>query len=67
MADQTPPAEVSKYLAGIGAKGGKSKSAKKNAQFAAAQAKGRKTMTPKRLAHLAKARAARQAKAKKTD
>jgi hypothetical protein len=66
MTNQTPPDEVRKYLAAIGAKGGKQKTEKKAAQFAAAQAKGRKTLTPKRLAHLAKARAAREAKSKKS-
>jgi hypothetical protein len=63
MTAQTPPDEVRKYLAAIGSKGGKQKTAKKLAQFEAARAKGRKTVTPKRLEHLAKARAARLANA----
>src|ERR1700722_2495207 len=62
MTEPTAPDEVRKYLATIGSKGGKQKTAKKMAQFAAAQAQGRQKMTPKRLAHLERARAARLAK-----
>ncbi len=64
MPEPTAPVEVRKYLAAIGSKGGKQKTPKKMAQFAAAQAKGRRKITPKRLAHLAMARAARLAKSK---
>ena len=54
--------EVRKFLAAIGSKGGKRKTAKQRAQFAKIQAKGPYAVTPKKLAHLAKARAARLAK-----
>ena len=62
MSEPEASDEVRKYLAKIGSKGGKQKTPKKLAQFAAIQAKGRRTVTPKKLAHLEKARAARKAK-----
>ncbi len=62
MSDDKATDEVRKYLATIGSKGGKQKTPKKLAQFAAIQHKGPYSVTPKKLAHLAKARAARLAK-----
>ena len=60
---------VRKYLAEIGAKGGKARSPKQEAVFAKAQSKGGKTVTPKKRASLEKARkilAARRAAAKES-
>ncbi len=56
--------EVRKFLAQIGSKGGKKKSPKQRAQFAAIQGMGPYAVTPKKLAHLARARAVRLAKLK---
>jgi hypothetical protein len=43
-------AEVRKYLASIGAKGGKAFTEKKKAQLSKIQSKGGNTVTPKKLA-----------------
>jgi hypothetical protein len=56
--------EVRKYLASIGAKGGKAKSPKKSAHLASIASNGGKTVTAKKREHLKKALAARWAKAK---
>ena len=62
MSEPKASDEVRKFLSAIGSKGGKQKTPKKLAQFAAIQSKGSYSVTPKKLAHLAKARAARLAK-----
>jgi hypothetical protein len=54
--------EARRYLATIGAKGGKVKSEKKRAHLGSIAAKGGKTVTPKKLAHLRAMTAARVAK-----
>jgi general stress protein YciG len=53
-----------KYLASIGAKGGKTVTAMKRAHLSKIAAKGGKTVTPKKLAHLRAMTAARVAKQK---
>jgi hypothetical protein len=58
------PKEVQKYMAGIGAKGGKKVTSTKLAHLASISAKGGKTVTEKKREHLRKALAARWAKAK---
>jgi hypothetical protein len=55
-------AEVRKYLASIGAKGGKAFTEKKKAQLSKIQSKGGKTVTPKKLAHLRRMTAERVAR-----
>jgi hypothetical protein len=62
MASSKPSAEVRKYMATIGAKGGKTVTPKKLAHLSKIQASGGKTVTPKKLAHLRKMTAARVAK-----
>jgi hypothetical protein len=54
--------EARRYLASIGAKGGKVKSEKKRTHLNSIAAKGGKTVTPKKLAHLRAMTAARVAK-----
>jgi hypothetical protein len=62
MASSTTSAEVRKYLATIGSKGGKTVTPKKLAHLSKIQSAGGKTVTPKKLAHLRKMTAARVAK-----
>jgi hypothetical protein len=57
-----PSDEARKYLATIGAKGGKTVTPKKRAHLGKIAAKGGKTVTPKKLAHLRAMTAARVAK-----
>ncbi len=55
---------VREYLSQIGKKGGETVTAKKLAHLSTIQSKGGQTVTPKKLESLARARAARAAKAK---
>ncbi len=55
-----------RYLATIGAKGGKAKSAKKSTHLSTIASKGGKTVTPKKLAHLRAMTAARVARQQRT-
>ena len=59
-----PSEEVRRFLAEVGAKGGRAKSEKKRAHLASIASKGGKTVTEKKRAHLKKAAAARWAKEK---
>ncbi len=61
-----PNKAVKKYLAEIGAKGGKTVTPKKLAHLASIASKGGKTLTEKKREQLRKAAAARWAKARKT-
>lgn len=62
MAIPKPSAETRKYMASIGAKGGKTVTSRKRAHLNKIAAKGGKTVTPKKLAHLKAMTAARVAK-----
>jgi hypothetical protein len=62
MADSKTSEAARKYLATIGAKGGKTVTAAKRAHLGKIAAKGGKTVTPKKLAHLRAMTAARVAK-----
>jgi hypothetical protein len=62
MANPKANEEVRKYLAAIGAKGGKSFTEKKKAHIIKIAGKGGKTVTPKRLAQIRKMVADRVAK-----
>ena len=62
MADSKTNETVRKYLASIGAKGGKTVTSKKRAHLGKISAKGGKTVTPKKLAHLRAMTAARVTK-----
>ena len=62
MAKSKTSEAAREYLASIGAKGGKTVTAKKRAHLGKIAAKGGKTVTPKKLAHLRAMTAARVAK-----
>ena len=62
MPSTKPSAAARKYLAAIGAKGGKTVTDKKRAHLDKIASKGGKTVTPKKLAHIRAMTAARVAK-----
>jgi general stress protein YciG len=62
MAKSKTSEAAREYMASIGAKGGKTVTAKKRAHLGKIAAKGGKTVTPKKLAHLRAMTAARVAK-----
>jgi hypothetical protein len=64
MANPKANEEVRKFLAAIGAKGGKTLTEKKKAHLSKVASKGGKTVTPKRLAQIRKMVADRVARQK---